>query len=130
MMTVFKVGLLTILLACFSANAAEEWTPIGKTENGISWSSTVAEGQSDGSLRVFLRGEILKKRESSGFLSMFKKPESYIEKTPPLAILVHCKKKVVRAYVAGSFGKEFYVPWEPATPDSPGALALNAFCTK
>ena len=130
MMTVSKFFSLAILVTCFSAYAAEEWTPIGNTENGISWSSTAAEGQSDGSLRMFLKGEKLMEREPTGFFSMFKKPEKYIQKTQPLALLVHCKKKVVRDYVAGSFGKEFYVPCEPATPDSPVALALHAFCHK
>ena len=129
-MTLNKL-LSLFLLTCFAiAQAADEWTFIGMSENGYKIYATSADGMPDGSLRMFLRAEKLLERPPEGVFAMFKKPEKYMDKTEPFAVLVNCRKKAVRDYVAGSFGSEFYLPWQPATPGSYGAAALNAFCRK
>jgi hypothetical protein len=122
------VAILLMLTGC--AAAANEWTFIGKTANGASVFTTNADNLGDGSLRVFLKAEQEMLRKPEGLLAMFKKPEKYIEKSDPFSLLIHCKRRSVREYQAGVFGKEFYIPWEPITPGSFGSVAFNAFCKK
>jgi len=119
-----------LLLISAKAIANEEWTFIGKTVNGSSVFATNADSMPDGSLRMFLKAEEQRERKPEGLLAPFKKPEKYIETLGPFSLLVHCKKRVVRDYKAGTFGTEFYIPWEPITPGSFGAVAFNAFCKK
>ena len=123
-----NVLLIAMLGASFSAFSADEWKPIGSTDDGYVIFATQVESQPDGSLRMFLKGEKQMEREPKGLLSIFSKPEKYVEKSSPFGVLVHCKKRAVRNYVPGDFGKEFYEPWQPPTPGTSGALAFNAFC--
>lgn len=126
-----KILLLFVSLICLANSYAEsEWTFIGKTADNNSVFTTNAESMTDGSLRIFLKGQVEKEREPQGLFAFLKKPEKYIETIGPVPILVHCKKRAVRNYVAGTFGAEFYNPWQPITPDSYGALGFNAFCKK
>jgi len=121
---------LFAMLASLNTYAADEWKFIGKTANDTSVFATDADGMSDGSWRMFLKAEKEMERKPEGMFAMFKKPEKYTETLGPFSLLVHCKKRSVREYKAGTFGTEFYIPWEPVTPGSYGAVAYNAFCKK
>ena len=124
---------LLLILAVVTAavgKEADEWTPIGKTTNGISVYTTKADVLADGTLRMFLKGERDAERPPEGMFAMFKSPVKYKEYIDPFAILLNCKRKVGRNHVAGPLGSEFHVPWEPLAPGSYGAVAYNAFCKK
>jgi hypothetical protein len=119
-----------LMLINFTSYAVNEWTFIGKTANGNSVFATKADGMPDGSWRMFLKAEQEMERKPEGLFAIFKNPEKYIETQGPFSVLVHCKKNSVRDYKAGTFGSEFYIPWEPITPGSYGSVAFNAFCKK
>ena len=125
-----RIIFLVILTLSAPTFAKDEWTRIGTAENGYTVFTTTAEGMPEGSWRLFLKAEKELERKPEGFLSAFKKPEKYLDKVAPFAVLVNCKKRAVRDFVAGPLGSEFHVPWQPAVPGSYGALAFNAFCKK
>lgn len=122
--------LKTVLLftVSISVNAADEWTFIGKSANGSKVYATAADRMPDNSLRAFIKAEQEFEKQPEGLFAMFKKPTKYTETSEPSAILISCKKRAVRDYKAGTFGSEFYIPWEPITPGSFGSVAFNAFC--
>ncbi len=122
--------LLISIATMFCSYASSDWTFVGKSENGSSVFATNAERMNDGSLRMFVKLEQEMERKPEGIFAMFKKPEKYIVTDGPHSVLVHCKKKAIREYKAGTFGSEFYIPWEPVVPGSLGAVAFNAFCKK
>lgn len=121
---------VSAMLASLNVNAADEWTFIGNTANGSRVFSTTADRMPDGSLRMFLKSEQDFEKKPEGWLAFLKKPEKYTETTDPFAVLIKCKNKTGRDYKAGTFGTEFYIPWEPITPGSYGSIAYNAFCKK
>lgn len=121
--------LLSITTAAIGKEA-DEWTLIGKTANGTVVYTTKADVLADGTLRMFLKGEKDAERPPEGMFAMFKSPVKYKEYIDPFAILLNCKRKVGRNYVAGPLGSEFHVPWEPLPPGSYGSVAYNAFCKK
>ena len=129
-MTLKNLMYVFVMLTSLNTYAADEWKFIGKTANGTSVFATDADGMSDGSWRMFIKAEQELEKPPEGIFAMFKKPEKYTEKFGPFSMLVHCKKRAVRDYKAGTFGTEFYIPWEPVTPGSYGAVAYNAFCKK
>ena len=124
------ISFLIIQILSINCYAENEWTFIGKSANGNSVFTTSADSMTDGSLRIFLKGEEQREKEPTGIFAFLKKPEKYIETIGPYPFLIHCKKKSIRKYVAGTFGAEFYNPWEPITPGSYGALGFSAFCKK
>lgn len=91
---------------------AAEWTLLSTPEPGVRWYSSESYRLSDGTIRTYL------------------KSEGRNMNRPPFAILIDCKRKRVRDYVAGEFGTEFFKPWQPITPDSAGELAYQAFCSE
>ena len=104
---------LALALLFFSANAlAADWTLIYEHSEGVKWYGTPAEKLSDGILRLYVK-PIHPKRS----------PE-------PIAILLDCKKKRFRNYVAGQFGTEFFEPWQPIVPDSISEISSNWYCKK
>lgn len=123
-------ALLTVITTFLALNshAANEWTLIGKTENGTNVYATTADKMPDGSFRMFLKGEMELEKKPEGIFSMFKKNEKYIETDGPFALLVHCKKKAARAYRAGELGTEFFIPWQPIAPGTYGSVAYQGFC--
>jgi hypothetical protein len=123
-------SVMLLLVGTSAVLASDEWTRIGTAENGYSVFVTNADGMPDGSWRLFVKAEKELERKPEGTFAMFKKPEKYLDKVAPFAVLVNCKKKAVRDYVAGPLGSEFHVPWQPAVPGSYGALAFKAFCKK
>ena len=90
---------------------AADWTLISTPEPGVRWYSSESYTLGDGTIRTYL------------------KSEGRNMNRPPFAILIDCKRKRVRDYVAGEFGTEFFKPWQPITPDSAGELAHKAFCS-
>jgi hypothetical protein len=123
-----------VLLICVATDAigkeADEWTPIGKSANGTIVYTTKADVLADGTLRMFLKGERDAERPPEGTFAMFKSPVKYKEYVEPFAILLNCKRKMARDYVAGPLGSEFHKPWTPFAPGTFGSVAYNAFCTK
>ena len=123
-----------VLLFCVVTAAvgkeADEWTLIGKSANGTTVYSTKADVLADGTIRMFLKGERDAERPPEGMFAMFKSPVKYKEYVDPFALLLNCKRKVARNYVAGPLGSEFYVPWAPFAPGTFGSVAYNAFCNK
>ena len=69
-------------------------------------------------------------RPPQGLFAMFKQPEKYKEYVAPFPVLLNCKKKVVRDYVAGPLGSEFHIPWQLITPGSFAAVAFDGFCKR
>ena len=102
--------LILVLIAVAQESFAADWSFIGVGRDGIKWFSAESIKLPDGTIRTFVKNE-------SGTVG-------------PIAILIDCKKRRVRDYVAGEFGKEFFKPWEPITPDSVGEVAYKAFCKK
>ena len=90
--------------------AAAQWTLIHTHKNGVKLFSSESYELEDGTIRTFLKS--VKGKNSS----------------KPFAILIDCKSRMGRNYVAGEFGTEFFNPWEPITPDSVGEAAYNSFC--
>ena len=90
--------------------ASADWTFIGTTGNGARWYSTDTTLLTDGTIRTFLKGE------------------GRNLNVPPFAILIDCKGKRVRDYVAGEFGTVFFKPWQPATPETAGEISIKALC--
>ena len=125
-----RIIFLVMLMLSAPSFANNEWTQIGTAENGYTVFATTAEGMQDGSWRLFVKAEKELERKPEGVFSMFKKPEKYLDRAGPFPVLVNCKKRAVRDYVAGPLGSEFHVPWQPIAPGSYGALAFNAFCKK
>jgi hypothetical protein len=121
--------LFSIITNAYSKDA-DEWTLIGKTANGTNVYSTKADILSDGTLRMFLKGEKEVERPPEGVFAMFKSPTKTKEYVDAFPVLINCKRKVGRNYVAGPLGSEFHVPWEPFAPGTFGAVAYNAFCGK
>jgi len=89
---------------------AADWSYIHTFKNGAKVYSTETYLLDDGTIRTFLK---IVKGKASG---------------SPFAILINCENRWVRDYVAGQFGSEFYIPWEPIPPDSVGEVAVNSFC--
>lgn len=88
------------------------WKFIYQFHDGNKWFAKDLVKLNDGTYRVFLKS-IGGDSENS-----------------PFAILIDCNRLVVRDYVAGKFGEEFFKPWNPITPDSVGEIASNAICKK
>ena len=98
----------------FSSNRGDEDDAIkaGWSKLNDQWFSKDVVQLSDGSFRIFIKG--IEKGRSQG----------------PFAILIKCDRKLVRDYVAGEFGTEFFKPWSPIYPDSVSEIAYNSFCLK
>jgi len=91
---------------------AADWSQIHTFKNGVKVYSAESYLLADGTVRTFLK---ITKGKVSG---------------DPFAILINCENRLVRNYVSGDFGSEYFIPWEPITPDSVGEVAVNSFCTK
>jgi hypothetical protein len=130
MMKLKKLMPIFVMFASLNVYAADEWTYIGNTANGARVFATTADRMPDGSLRMFLKSEQDYEKQPEGLFAFLKKPEKYTETTDPFSVLIQCKNKTGRNYKAGTFGTEFYIPWEPITPGSYGSVAYNAFCKK
>jgi TonB family protein len=102
--------ILIFLILCVSHAIAADWSQIHTFRNGAKVYSSESYILEDGTVRTFLK--IVKGKNSGS----------------PFAILINCEQRLVRNYVAGQFGSEFYVPWEPITPDTVGEVAVNSFC--
>ena len=104
------IGLTLIVLSHISY--AAEWTLIESAKNGVRWYSSESFDLPDGTIRTYL------------------KAEGRNINIQPFAILIDCKTRSVRNYVPGTFGSEFYEPWQPIAPDSAGEIAYRTFCKK
>ncbi len=91
---------------------AADWSQIHTFKNGAKVYSAESYLLADGTVRTFLK---ITKGKISG---------------DPFAILINCENRLIRNYVAGDFGSEYFIPWEPITPDSVGEVAANSFCKK
>jgi hypothetical protein len=91
---------------------AANWSQIHTFKNGAKVYSAESYLLADGTVRTFLK---ITKGKISG---------------DPFAILINCENRLIRNYVAGDFGSEYFIPWEPITPDSVGEVAANSFCKK
>jgi hypothetical protein len=108
--------IFTFWSAVATETVVDEWTFIGKTADGTLVYTTVADSMTDGSIRMFLKGQ----KET--------KTKKIIKSGNPFPILIHCDRKEGRDFKAGVFGDEYYIPWEPLVPGSYGAIAFKAFC--
>jgi len=107
-----KINTFVISIILSVTVFAAEWTQIYEHPDGVKWYGTSAEKVGTGIQRVYVK-PIHPKRN----------PE-------PIALLLDCKKKSVRNYVAGQFGTEFFEPWQPITPDSIGEISYSWYCKK
>lgn len=112
MKPMYLLGALGALAVVSLSAKAAEWTFLYEHSSGVKWYGTNAEKQPGGILRVYIK-PVHPKRD----------PE-------PIAILLDCKKKQIRKYVPGDFGKEFFQPWQPIAPDSVGEIAFDSYCKK
>jgi len=102
--------LILFLTVIVSQVFAADWSHIHTFKNGTKVYSAESYELTDGTLRTFIK------------LVQGKKSFS------PYAILIDCESRLVRNYVAGAQGSEFFIPWEPIEPDSVGEAVVNSYC--
>lgn len=102
--------ILIFLTITISHTFAADWSHIHTFKNGAKVYSAESYVLDDGTIRTFLK--IIKGKTSGS----------------PFAILINCENRWIRNFVAGERGSEFFIPWEPITPDSVGEVAVNSFC--
>ena len=107
-----KLYAFTVSIMVSAAAFAADWTLIYEHPEGVKWYGTPAEKLGDGTLRAYV------------------KPVHPTRSPEPIAILLDCKKKRVRNYVAGQFGTEFFEPWQTIVPDSVSEISSNWYCKK
>lgn len=104
--------LFTGLSLAVQGALSAEWTLIDSSQPGVRWYSSEAYKLPDGTIRTYLKAE--------------GRNLNYA----PFAILLDCKNRRARNYVAGNFGSEFHQPWRVIAPDSADEIAFNAFCRR